>query len=190
MSSLGLLILGVVVLSRSIGKNLRIVNQKVIDVVYSDGDLTKTIDIHSGDELEVIANNLNVFIEETRKIILKITKSTLKIHNSSEIINLNMKETTNKVSNVSSTMQEMSASMKETSESVKDMYKFSENSYSSFKEINENISIGGELVSKINQKVFDLKREAMEAQDETRKKVDDINTSLSQKIEQSKRTNF
>jgi methyl-accepting chemotaxis protein len=121
---LAILFLGSVIISRGVGKNLRIVNQKVMDVVHSDGDLTKTIDINSGDELEVIANNLNEFIEETRKIISKITESTTEIHSSSEVLKENMIETKNKISTVSSTMQQMSASMEETSESVQNMYKF------------------------------------------------------------------
>lgn len=184
--SLVILFFGVVIISRGIGRNIRIVNQKVIDVVHSDGDLTKTIDINSGDELEVIANNLNEFIEETRKIILKITESTTDIHNSSDVINSNMIEATNKISTVSSTMQEMSASMEETSESVQNMYKFSEISYDSFKEINGNISTGSDLVLEINQKASNLKKEATKAQEDTRKRVDDINISLVQKIEQSR----
>ena len=184
--SLVILFFGVVIISRGIGRNIRIVNQKVIDVVHSDGDLTKTIDINSGDELEVISNNLNEFIEETRKIILKITESTTDIHNSSDVINSNMIEATNKISTVSSTMQEMSASMEETSESVQNMYKFSEISYDSFKEINGNISTGSDLVLEINQKASNLKKEATKAQEDTRKRVDDINISLVQKIEQSR----
>ena len=76
--------------------------------------------------------------------------------------------------------------MEETSESVQNMYKFSEMSYDSFKEIDGNISTGSELVKEINKKASNLKKEATKAQEDTRRKVNDINLSLTQKIEQSR----
>ncbi|WP_054739998.1 hypothetical protein [Cellulosilyticum ruminicola] len=38
-----------IALARHIGKNMFLVNQKLIDVIYSDGDLTKKIEVDSGD---------------------------------------------------------------------------------------------------------------------------------------------
>jgi methyl-accepting chemotaxis protein len=179
-------VLGAVLISRSIGRNLRMVNQKIIDVVHSDGDLTKTIEIHSGDELETMANNLNEFFEQTRKIILKITEATTNIHASSDVIDTNMNEANDKISNVAATMQEMSASMEDTSGKVEKMYQFSEISYEAFEKINTNILQGSSLVDSINQKASDLKKEAAKVQQDTRSKVIEINRSLNEKIEQSR----
>jgi len=182
----GLIVIGAVFISRGIGKNLRIVNQKIIDVVHSDGDLTKTIDVHSGDELEVIANSLNEFMEQTRKIIIKIAEASTNIHSSSEVINESMLIATDNISNVASSMQEMSASMEETSESVQSMYQLSEISYKALEEMDGNVSQGGYLVENINKKASDLKMEATKAQDDTKSKVHEITYLLNEKIEQSR----
>lgn len=44
-------------------KGLDAVNQKVYDLVNSDGDLTCQLDVRTGDELEVIADNVNVVLK-------------------------------------------------------------------------------------------------------------------------------
>ena len=44
---------------RSIMKGLNGVNAKLYDLVHNEGDLTQKLEIKSGDELELIANNVN-----------------------------------------------------------------------------------------------------------------------------------
>lgn len=55
-----------------ISRSLRRVNQKIYDLVNSKGDLTKKLEIRSGDELELIAGNINSLLEHIREIMLSI----------------------------------------------------------------------------------------------------------------------
>ena len=45
---------------------LRKVNGKVYELVHNEGDLTQKLDVHSGDELELIAGNINQLLEYIR----------------------------------------------------------------------------------------------------------------------------
>ena len=106
-----------IILARRIGKNMFVVNQKLIDVIYSDGDLTKKIEVDSGDELEVIAGNINALLENIRNSMLRIRASSNGIKESFEIFTGDMEQSVDQIMQVSATMQEMYGSMEETNNS-------------------------------------------------------------------------
>lgn len=180
------MVLGSYFLSKNIGKNLRVVNQKVLDVVHSDGDLTKKLDIHSGDELELISNAINDFLEQTRELIIRIKNVAGSIQGCSDFVNESMEQTTNEISYITAAIQTMSASMEESSASVEEIYECSNLSAQSVEDINENTKRGIDLVKEIIKRAHELKREAIYAQDTTRDKVGNINVLLQEKIEKSR----
>lgn len=55
------ILLGFIV--HNIMKGLKTVDNKIHELAHSDGDLTKKIEIHTGDELELIASNINLILE-------------------------------------------------------------------------------------------------------------------------------
>ena len=61
---LAILILTIIV-SR-ITKGLMQVNAKIYDLVHNEGDLTQKLDVRSGDELELIAGNVNELLAYIR----------------------------------------------------------------------------------------------------------------------------
>ena len=46
-------------------------DDKIYEIVHNEGDLTQKLDIHSGDEMELIAGNVNALLEYIRGIMLK-----------------------------------------------------------------------------------------------------------------------
>ncbi len=56
-------------------KRLKIINDKLADVAFHSGDLTKQVEMHSGDEFEEIARNLNGLLAHTREIIASVKSS-------------------------------------------------------------------------------------------------------------------
>ena len=61
-----------VLISQSISRNLKKLNRKVVDLKDGDGDFTKEIEMTSGDELEIIAGNMNQFLEQIRDLLKNI----------------------------------------------------------------------------------------------------------------------
>lgn len=55
---------------------LRKVNGKVYELVHNEGDLTQKLDVHSGDELELIAGNINQLLEYIRGIMVRIVENS------------------------------------------------------------------------------------------------------------------
>ncbi|MBO4882178.1 MAG: HAMP domain-containing protein [Lachnospiraceae bacterium] len=62
-------ILAVLFLTAKVKKRFNVLNDKLSDIADGSGDLTKKIEIKSGDELEVISDNMNVFIDQIRDIV-------------------------------------------------------------------------------------------------------------------------
>lgn len=78
---LAILILTIIV-SR-ITKGLMQVNAKIYDLVHNEGDLTQKLDVRSGDELELIAGNVNELLAYIRKIMIGISSGSMRLMSSS-----------------------------------------------------------------------------------------------------------
>ncbi|MBR7088896.1 MAG: methyl-accepting chemotaxis protein, partial [Lachnospiraceae bacterium] len=62
-------ILAILLLTSRIKKRFVMLNDKLSDIADGSGDLTKKIEISSGDEFEVISGNMNTFIDQIRDIV-------------------------------------------------------------------------------------------------------------------------
>ena len=62
-------ILAILLLTARIKKGFRALNDKLSDLADGSGDLTKKIEISSGDEFEIISGNMNTFVEQIREIV-------------------------------------------------------------------------------------------------------------------------
>ena len=63
-----LLIINIIV--TAIIKSLRMVDSKIYELVNNEGDLTQRLEVHTGDEMELIANNVNELLAYIRNIML------------------------------------------------------------------------------------------------------------------------
>ena len=116
-----LFVLAIVILNLIAGKimhRLQRVDEKIYDLVHNEGDLTQKLDIRSGDELELIADNVNTLLEYMHRIMLQISDNSGQLGVSTENVVDSLLRARDSISDVSSTMEEMSAAMEETSASL------------------------------------------------------------------------
>lgn len=116
-----LFVLAIVILNLIAGKimrRLRKVDEKIYDLVHNEGDLTQKLDIRSGDELELIADNVNALLEYMHGIMLQISANSEQLGVSAESVVESLVQARDSIADVSSTMEEMSAAMEETSASL------------------------------------------------------------------------
>lgn len=111
-----ILILNIIVdrIMRSLNK----VNRKIYDLVHCEGDLTKKMDIVSGDELELISENINALLEYIRGIMLNISQNSTQLGASAGTIAESLASANDNISDISATMEQMSAAMEETNTSL------------------------------------------------------------------------
>lgn len=94
-------------------RNFRKVNDKILEVASDDGDLTKVLDIDSGDELEVIGNSLNQLLQKTANTVRQIKGATDSIEVKMESINTHVSDSVSRITNINDTIQSMVASSEE-----------------------------------------------------------------------------
>ncbi len=130
---LAILILTIIV-SR-ITKGLMQVNAKIYDLVHNEGDLTQKLDVRSGDELELIAGNVNELLAYIRKIMIGISSGSMRLMSSSRKMVDHLSSADESITDVSATMQEMSAAMEETTSSLNQITEAIDEIYSSVERI-------------------------------------------------------
>lgn len=99
-------------------KGLKKVDGKIYELAHHEGDLTQKLEVHSGDEMELVAENVNALLAHIRSIMLNISDSSARLETSTGSVAENLIGAKDAISDVSATMEEMSAAMEETSASL------------------------------------------------------------------------
>lgn len=112
---ISLIILGL--LMSKFKKSMSKLNDKVLELASGSGDLTKEIDIRTGDELEVIAGNMNTFISQVRSLVQDVARSTGEILSTGEALSATVSENVRVMALMNEEMNGISANMEESSAS-------------------------------------------------------------------------
>ncbi len=167
-------------------KKLWDVDDRIYDIVNSNGDLTQTIQVKSGDEIECIAGHVNELLAYMRQIMTTISDNSTKLNDSSENVVSHLKDTQSSVSEVSSTMEEMTATMEETTSSLNRINEAVNEVYAFIEEINGRAKEGGALSDEIKESAQKIQSSAITEQKAAKKRTDEMTESVYDKIEQSK----
>lgn len=99
-------------------RNFIKVNDKILEVASDDGDLTKVLNITSGDELEVIGNSLNQLLEKTANTVREIKGGAGSIETKMGDINTHVTDSAAQISGINDTIHSMAASSEQIAASV------------------------------------------------------------------------
>lgn len=174
---------------KNLGKNLKAVNQKIIDIVFSDGDLTKKVVMRSGDELEVIADNFNQLLEKTRDTIGSVKNATTGIENNSSKVLSSVSVAKKSVGEITLNMEEMTAAMEETSASVLNVYETTEMVNDSVIKIMDEMADGTKLVHQIFENANTMSQEAEKSYSITEEKVKAMEVTLKKNLDDAETVN-
>ncbi len=106
------------VVSIRMKRNFRKVNDKILEVVSDDGDLTKVLDIRSGDELEVIGNSLNSLLQKTGNTVREIKGGTGSVEAKMENINGHVSGAVTQIEDINDAIRSMVTASKQIAASV------------------------------------------------------------------------
>jgi len=167
-------------------KGLTIVDDKLYDLVNNEGDLTQQLDIHSGDEMELIANNVNALLQYIRGIMLNISHNSDELAASSRNVVDNITRTGVNVTDVSATMEEMSAAMQETTASLNQITSAIQNAYNSIEGVSKRASDGTQFSDKMQSNAQAIGDKANAEQISTKQQSQDMIARMNDKIAKSK----
>lgn len=181
---LAILILTIIV-SR-ITKGLMQVNAKIYDLVHNEGDLTQKLDVRSGDELELIAGNVNELLAYIRKIMIGISSGSMRLMSSSRKMVDHLSSADESITDVSATMQEMSAAMEETTSSLNQITEAIDEIYSSVERIAGNADAGKVSSQEMESRASGANDAAAEGEKKANIETEKMAAALNEKIAKSK----
>lgn len=183
------LVVAVLILSLTINaimRGLRTVNQKIYDLVNHEGDLTQKLDIRSGDEMELIADNINSLLEHIREIMRNISANSKQLNAASKTIAVHLSNAEMNISDVSATMEEMSAAMEETNASLNQISEEVVSVNGAVEQIAVSADEGKHSSDKVMQAAIAIHSDAVAQQSAAKEQAQKMAVSVNQKIEQSK----
>ncbi|MBE5939731.1 MAG: methyl-accepting chemotaxis protein [Lachnospiraceae bacterium] len=181
---IGLVIINFIVSRTS--RQLRIVDTKLFDLVNSEGDLTQTLDVRSGDEMELISDNVNSLLAYIREIMIQIADSSNKLNDSSKRVSEELASADVGITDVSATMQQMSAAMEETTASLNEINSSIIEIYNSIESILKEAESGRNFTEDIKKKADSTREDAISSKDNAKVVVEKMITNVNEKLEQSK----
>ena len=170
-------------------KNVVVINEKIYDLVNNEGDLTQKLDIHSGDELELIGNNVNALLEYIRTIMLAIAGNSTNLKGASKEVFDNIKNAEINITDVSATMEEMSAGMEETAASIVEITGAINDVYDAINEINEKAGESANNAYQAMEKATGIYDVSIESQEKAKAMSTQLSDTVAEKIEKSKAVN-
>lgn len=183
------MIIALVVLSLMVGKvirRLRKVDDKIYELVHSEGDLTQTLEVHTGDEMEMIAENVNKLLQYIREIMLNISANSQQLKESSRTVSSKLSHAEEEVTDVSSVMEEMCAAMEESSASLDRVNESIRQIFESIESIDGQAEAGRISSDGIMKTASGIYRRAVEEKQEAMNQVAEMAGEVQQKIEKSK----
>lgn len=177
-----LLLLIVSGITRSLVK----VNDKIYELVHNEGDLTQKLDVRTGDEAELIADNVNDLLVHIRTIMQGISSGSSRLMASSQRMVDNLSSADASIMSVSATMEEMSAAMEETTASLNQITSAVEDVYSSVENIAQNADSGKASSEDMEGRASAAKTDALAKQQQANAQTEELSSSLRDKIEKSK----
>lgn len=171
---------------RKITGGLTKVNDKLYELVHKEGDLTQKLEVSTGDELELIANNVNDLLEYIRKIMIGISHNSESLMTASKKMEDSIRVADSGIVDVSSTMEEMSAAMQETTSSLGEISRMINDINESVGEMANRAKDGRDYSSKMADRALSAKAKAQDEEADAHRRTAEISEVLRDRIEKSK----
>lgn len=104
--------------AKRLKRNFTKINDTITEVASDNGDLTQILEITSGDEMEVIGENLNKLLLKTRNTIQETSEGSGEVENVMTSINTDMEQSGENITSINHTMSSMVTSMEEINASI------------------------------------------------------------------------
>lgn len=181
---LALFILGMVI--SKVTKSIRMVNEKLYDLVHNEGDLTQTLKIKTGDEMEMMADNVNALLAYIHSIMKNISAGSIQLNEASNAVDSHLIKAGDNISDVSAAMEEMSAAMQETTASLNQINESIAGSYDRIHNISGKAGQGNQFAAEIRERAQGIHKNAEREQKKAVELTAKMTDSVNQKIAASK----
>ena len=155
----------------------------MVELVNGNGDLTRQIEISTGDEFEAIGEHINQFLQFIHGILVRISADSESLQKISNTITENMTGAREDVEDVSATLEELTASMEEVASSTNQVVELMAQVSKAFQKMDGTLQKGSEFSHTMNADARQIGQRATKEQADARKKLDDLARSIKESID-------
>ncbi|MBR4020759.1 MAG: methyl-accepting chemotaxis protein [Firmicutes bacterium] len=167
-------------------KSIKQVNNKLDELIHSDGDLTQELTVRTGDEMEVMGGLINDLLAYIREIMMNVSQNSTALTDASLNMLHGMMEAKEGIVDVSATMQEMNAAIEETSASVDHVTGSIGVMNDAIGDMAANAKQGAEYTTQINCKAQEIKTNATSEQKIAKEQSKEMAERAGEAMERSK----
>ena len=166
-------------------KNFNKLNDKILEVASSEGDLTKVLDIRSGDELEVISHNLNKLLFKTGNTVKEIINGTGSIESKMGNINSHVTGSVSRITDINEMVHSMVASSEEIVASIETAGEQVDFVYGDIEDIVNIVNRNADYLREINASSAELNNTAKASSAQISESTQSISANLQKQKEKA-----
>lgn len=175
--------------ARNVGKNLYQLDENIRLVASDDGDLTRRLTIHSGDELEAMGEHLNQLLEKVQMSIATMKDMALAVQTESISVGSQIGNSVQDMSGISSVMEEMNASIEEVVATVTQVYQNTQDITANMNQVLAQAKQSNEQVELAGKQAGEALQQANSALENTKLDTENMKQKIALQIEQAKCVN-
>lgn len=186
-------VLMMIVLVRSVATPTRKATAKLDEIIQSiqegKGDLTARIETKKIDEIGKLIQGINHFIDQLQTVMLDIKQHSGNLQESAATVNMQTTQASNRISDISATMQELSATMEEVASTITEMDAGADNIMQTMDQVAEQTNQGAVFAAEMKERAIQIQNRAADSHTSARNMVDNITASLDEALENSRNVN-
>lgn len=181
----------VLIVNHMIVKPAAVANRQLNNIMDSihrnEGDLTERISVRSQDEIGILAEGINEFLDQLQQIMKKIKTESETMQDSIRLINTDLSGSSMDIDNVSSVMEQLSASMEEITATLSQINEHSEEVIRNVDEMNVKTDEGKHLVVEIKERADFIRKATDDSRNNIVKLIGDKRSAMEEAITESRR---
>lgn len=170
---------------RLMARNVLRINSKMEELAGADGDLTQEITIHSGDEIENVANSFNSFMNKLQGMMLSVKDNGSKLERATNQTNQEIQMATEELNRIAGTLTNMSQAMQETATSVTEIQGAALETKGMSTELYNQAKTGADYAETVSRTADEVKQTCSDSKAKMARITTQISQTLEDKIEAS-----
>ncbi|MBR6229509.1 MAG: hypothetical protein IKQ97_07210, partial [Eubacterium sp.] len=176
-----------ILLGTVMSRNVQKVNVKMNELASNEGDLTQSVDVRSGDEVENVADNVSSFIRKLRTMMLEIKEGVDHVHETTARIYDDVERAKDEIDGVSGTLVSMTDSMTRSVDMVNEITGIAETAQSKAADVTDRAGEQSQHIREVHADTIRMNEKNKTTQNSIRETIDRDRTLLEEKVRQSER---
>ncbi len=180
-------ILAAFAVGRFMTRNIMLIQGKMDEMAKSGGDLTRSIDLKSGDELENVAGSFNEFLDKLKDIMLAVSETEDQLLDYSHQTDQQIAFASDELVQMSQALSSMSSVMEDSLEDARQVTSAAMDAKKLSYDLHESSLESADRASESGQRAMQARNECRLAQQKAQDALDQITGSLAVQIENSQK---